>query len=72
MISIFTAPLQSDILIFFFSKFLRLVVWLVCLIHCLACICLLVQFMMLNIHFFFFSYVRFSFANLGSPVILFK
>ena len=48
MIFIFTAILQSDIG-FFFSKFLRLVVWLVCLIHCVACICLLAQFMMLEI-----------------------
>ena len=64
MIFIFTALLQSDISFFFFSKFLRFVVWLVCLIHCVACICLLAQFMMLEIQVFFFSYVRFSFANL--------
>ena len=49
MIFIFIALLQSDIGFFFSSKFLSLVVWLVCLIHCVACICLLAQFMMLEI-----------------------
>ena len=36
---------------------------MVCLIHCVACICLLAQFMMLEIQVSFFSYVKFSFSN---------